>query len=304
MQVQYKSQWEVTSGFQVGFFAMFFFAFIYLTILKIRQHAKLRLIIAFFILAFIFNVLKIVGGITGLVLLKSTNFNETLFIVTYIFDSISLGLVLRAISSLVQHMFKQNRQQSASRNKFAFPSQYGNTDHDSNNTELKTGDVETGYDNQYNEAVDNSLVESEDELTSKNPLNPFRLVTLLILAAVVLSAVGYSLLSNDTSMSTAQNLVRAAAVLFLIGTLALIASLVYIWSHGAESLVVAPLLIAALVVLIVRCSYSLLTAFHGIHFNEPSKYMLIFGDYKYYTFLGLLTEGIANVLMLAAFSQW
>lgn len=84
----------------------------------------------------------------------------------------------------------------------------------------------------------------------------------------------------------------------------MIAILVFMLSIGDKFNIIAKLLISGLVILIVRCAYSIMTTFHGINFEEPSKYMILFGDYKYYTFMGLMIEGLAAICILIAYWHW
>ncbi|CAI5756344.1 unnamed protein product [Candida verbasci] len=191
------------------------------------------------------------------------NFNLGLYIATYIFDSISLGFLTRSVSSLLQHMIKEQ------------------------NPELIQYDT-------------NSLEKGKP----KEKLNfwPFRILTVVLLAAVIINIVGTSELSEGDTSS--MPLIKASSILFLIGVVMIIALLVLVHLQSAQFSMIAKVLIAASVILIIRCIYSLLSAFHGISFSQPSKYMIYFGQYKYYTFLGFLPESLAGILILIAFWYW
>ena len=85
-------------------FAILLVAFLVITSIKKERRVTSNLTILY--LFTIFLVLKIVGGILGLVFIHQKLFNVSLFIPTFIFDSIGLGFIARSITSLVTHNFK------------------------------------------------------------------------------------------------------------------------------------------------------------------------------------------------------
>ncbi|CAK9440460.1 uncharacterized protein LODBEIA_P45600 [Lodderomyces beijingensis] len=295
MQVSFQSQWMVTSGFQLGIFIISALVFAAITTWQLKKGIQLKSITGFFVFMAVFHVFKIAGGVTGLVFLKSDKFNKGVFIATYIFDSISVGFLLRGVSSLVQHMLSQKLRANIM-GKLAQPTYLG-----TRNDEFELLGDETSVKKEISDAE--STLEAQKK---KDPLKntPFRVVTIVLLAAVITSVVGTSSLTEGDTSSTAETLLRVSSVLFVVGDVLLVASLLYLWAQGEEYVRVAPLLILALLILLVRCAYSIVSAFHGVSFDQPSRYMLMFGDYKYYAFMGLLVEAIADIFLLLAYSRW
>ncbi|RCK67627.1 hypothetical protein Cantr_03434 [Candida viswanathii] len=278
MQLHNYTEWEAVSYVQLFIFAIFFVEFAFSIIYKLRKKAQLKPILPFCILFSLFVLLKLTGGILGLVFMHQLTFNLNLFIPTYIFDTISLGFITRSISSLIEHML--NHQDAADSGQLPQRPMI----------QFKVDDIETQKD-----ADDNSF--------AKN-FWPFKLVTVVLLVAVALSIAGTSQATETDPPSSVGTLLKTSSVLFLIGVLLMIGILVYILCMGEQFNTVAKLLILCLVILIVRCVYSMLAAFHGISFQTPNKYMILFGDYKYYTFLGLMIEALAGIGVLATFWYW
>lgn len=305
MDLQHTEGWKAVSGVQLGIFLLAFGAFIYVTFIQMKKGFKLKTVLPFFILMIIFNGVKIAGGILGLVFLGKKKFNNSLFIATYICDSISLGFITRAISSLVQGIIANKLENSPS------GADNNNIDTDSRIDASVRGfpkGLEDEESATHFNATDDSNTPYTNILSRLDNLKkaPFRILTLILIAAVITNIIGTSQLESDdlSSNSTEQTLIKVSAVLFVVGVAGLIAVLTYISVTAEHCAFISQLLIAALVVLIVRCIYSLVSAFHGINFSSPSKYILMFGMPKYYGCLALLPEIISDIILVVAYYKW
>ncbi|EGW30393.1 uncharacterized protein SPAPADRAFT_63243 [Spathaspora passalidarum NRRL Y-27907] len=268
------NQWKIVTIVQLVIFLITFGAFITITVFQYRKHGGLRRVLMFCIGITIFHTFKIVGAILGLVLINQDEINTSLFIPTYIFDTISLAIITNAIKSLVQVMLLDQQKQNMP------PPSYTQKD------------IEIG---QYN---------TSSNKKEKVNFRPFRILSVVLLAAIVLNIIGVSQLSGGDVTSTTEALTKASSVLFLVGVLLLIGTLVFVHASGDDFNLVAKILIAALVILIVRCSYTMASAFNGLDFEHPNQFMIYFGHFQYYCFMGMLMELIAICIVLGAFSVW
>ncbi|EMG51100.1 hypothetical protein SBY92_001902 [Candida maltosa Xu316] len=285
LELPQKTQWLVVTYVQLVVFIILLIAFAILTKIQISKSKDVRSILRFFIFFFVFLIFKIAGAILGLVLVYESTFTLGVFITTYIFDSISLGFITRSIASLIQHMITQKQKDDEEHFVINRP------------TAGKIVDVES-------QSIPSTIAANNNN-QQKTPLSlAFRVVTLVLLAAIILSIAGTSQLSDGESSGTPITLVKASSLLFLVGVLAMIGILIHVIRLGNQFNMVAKILIASLVILIVRCIYSILSAFHGIDFGDPSKYMIFFGNYEYYTFLGLLMEALSAIFIIIAFWFW
>ncbi|KAI5957517.1 hypothetical protein KGF57_003211 [Candida theae] len=305
MNLQDTEGWKAVSGVQLGIFVITIGAFIAITFIQIRKGLRIKTILPFCILMLVFNGVKIVGGILGLVFLGNKTFNNSLFIATYICDSISLGFITRAISSLVQDILANKVGDAQENSNLSHIDSYNASD--GSGRRFRKGPEDEESSARY--AVKEFPLSSHSGTLSKVEnlkKAPFRILTIVLLAAVITNIIGTSQLDSDdtSSNSTEQTLIRVSAVLFVVGVAGLIAVLAYISITSAHCAFISQLLIAALVVLIVRCVYSLISAFHGINFSSPSKYILMFGMPKYYGCLALLPEIVADIILLVAFYKW
>ena len=301
MDLQHTNGWKAISGSQLGLFVLAIGAFICITVIQVRKGFKIKTILPFFILMIIFNGVKIVGGILGLVFLGNDHFNNGLFIATYICDSISLGFITRAISSLVQDVMTKKLQTPV-----------GGDDNDVIDSDSDTNGSIRGFtkgpedeESAHHHNVSEVSISPFSRVENLKKA-PFKILTVVLIAAVMTNIIGTSQLESDglSSNSTEQTLIKVSAVLFVVGVVGLIAVLVHISITASHCACIAQILIAALVVLIVRCVYSLLSAFHGINFNSPSEYILMFGKPKFYGCLALYPEILANIILLIAHYKW
>ncbi|KAI5964616.1 uncharacterized protein KGF55_001685 [Candida pseudojiufengensis] len=295
ISINQPTDWKAVSIVQLIFFILLMIAFIIITILQLRKGIKISSIRGFVIFLIIFQLAKIVGGITGLILLDSSKFNQNVFIATYICDSISYGFITRSISSLVQHMLKPEQE---------FKNHQDNQTINSNGT-LPTYDMENQKfesNNNYHQTNENIYKINETKINKKSP---FYLITIIILAAVICNIYAMSNLAGDsTPDDTTKTLIKVSAILFLIGMILLIFASIFVIFTRPEHRKSCQILIITLFILITRSIYSLISGFNGINFNQPNQYMLIFGKPKYYGCLALLPEGIAGILVMILFYHW
>lgn len=285
MQLVNYTQWEIVSYVQVFLFAILLLAFLVITTIKKNERKGLRQILPFFIFFTIFLMLKIVGGILGLVFMHQKTFNVSLFIPTYIFDSIGLGFIARSITSLVTHNFKYQDDLPA-----FFRSKH---------QKVKKHNHSHSFEKSDNDS-DNDHDDDNDEINYW----PFRVLTMILIAAIVVNIAGTNIIVNYQGSSTGIALIKAGAILFLIEILLMILFLVIIRLSGSQLNIVIYLLIVGLAILIVRCVFSLLSGFHWSTWENPSPYIIYFGKYGYYTFLALLPEVITAGIILVAFLFW
>lgn len=262
MIFKYLHEWEIVSYVQIIFFVLLLGSFLVVLFVKPRNETNGKMIRVFSIYFGIFNLFKIVGGICALVLLHQSKAKVGLTIATYIFDTVSLGVLIKSLLPFVEAM-TTDREQLAKfdENPFKF------------------------------EAGSNASV----EVPVKKNL-PFKLLTVVILVAVILSIVGASLLDSDPG--TSRSTLKASSILYLVAILLMGALIVWGFTLNTEFSGSGRLLLVALLFFIVRASYSIISSFAGISFDSPSKYILLYGDWYYYCFLALLPECIIGVFLL------
>ncbi|ABN64744.2 hypothetical protein PICST_34767 [Scheffersomyces stipitis CBS 6054] len=256
----FNHEWEIVFYVQLIWFALLCVTTVTLVTLNFAfiSSAGLK---GFCIYFTVFTLLKFAGGITGVILLSHKNLVSGLFIATYIFNTVSLGVLTKSLFPYLETMLK--------------------------------GDPRMG-----------KLEEPDQPQFKFGRFNftPLRVVTLTILAAIICSIVGSSSISTDgPTPSSTNTLFRVSSVLFTLCVLAMTAILIYIANKHAVFTRICMFLLVAAPLLLVRCVYSLLSSFHGISFGNPSKYMIIFGDYKYYALMALLEEGLVGVVFIITF---
>ncbi|KRZ99522.1 uncharacterized protein AC631_04712 [Debaryomyces fabryi] len=193
---------------------------------------------------------------------------------TYIFDNISLGVLIKCLLPFIELMITEKDPEQLQGNPFKY-------DTGSEDQKIDIRNVGIG-----------SLVES----TLKKNL-PFRLLTSLILAAVICTIVGSTSISSDGNNSGSTPL-KVGTILFLV--LIVVMGVFIVWGHilNKDHQLMAKILLVSIVFYIIRAVYSILSSFAGINFENPSKYLMIFGKYQYYTFMGFLEECIISIILL------
>lgn len=256
MKIQYFQEWQAVCIVQVVWFSILSVVLVVLVAASVSSVSNRKRFWTFCGYLGVFFVCKVVGGVLGLVFMHQHNFNENLYIATYVFDSISLGFMLKSMFPLISTMLRREK-----------------------------------------------LFEEEkvpQELKILLKYGPLDLLTLIVLVAVILSIVGSNMLASSDGNAVPN---KVSALLFLAATIVLAAIMLFINFDNPQYLVPARLLLLAAGILVIRCAYSILSTFNHLSLVHYSKYSLIFGDYKYFTFLALMEEALVGVVLLLTF-QW
>lgn len=208
------------------------------------------------------------GGILSLVVLRASKFNENVYIAAYILESVSLGFALRALFCFSDHFYHYN-------------------DIITNPRQVVQLDEE--------KFIDSSSEELQKIKKQKIPLlHPFTILNLLVLAGIICTAVGASNAVDSTSPPAEM---KVGGILFLIASVILIGLFIHLYvTTKALRVLSLPSTIAACV-LIVRSIYVILVSFNKTGPMEPSKYTLLFGQYKYFLALVVCMEAILTILL-------
>ncbi|KAK6454720.1 uncharacterized protein RJT20DRAFT_60620 [Scheffersomyces xylosifermentans] len=257
-ELPYFHQWEAVFYVQLIWFALLVVGSLLLILINF-SHLFLAGLKGFAIYFSLFCALKTAGGICSVIFLHGSTMSEGVFIASYIFNSVSLGVLTKSMFPFLEKMMK--------------------------------GDP----------TLDEKVEQRPLLHFNGSPITPLRILTLLLTVAIITSIVGATGISSTPVSSTTTTMFKVSAVLFTVGVLAMAACLVYVGYKYSYYSKICWILFISVPLLIVRCSYSLASAFHGINFSSPSQFMIIFGDYKYYAFMSLLTEGIIGVIYLGTF---
>lgn len=261
MKVTQFDQWQIVSYVQIIWFTVLAIVNIVLISMfhnKVQNRKQLWIFSGYF---GVFTLAKILGGILGLVFLHESKFNEGLYIAVYVFDSVSLGFLLKSIFPFIKCMLKK--------------------------------DVK-GDEEMYPSQSKWPEMNGAPAIIAKYFLGPLEVLTLFVLISVILSIVGSSKMASGGSLT--EN--KVSSLMFLFATLVLAAIVIYVNFNNPHYVLPARLLILTSLILVVRCLYSIVAVFHNLSFTNPSKYSLMFGDYKYFTFLSMLMECVVGVVLL------
>lgn len=257
------NEWKIVSYVQLVWFIIVLLWCGLITLVYFRRPQHKKAMFTFVGFFTVFCLLKVVGGALGVVTVSS--FTTGKYIGTYICDSTALGLLTRAIFPFVETMLKNER----------------------------------------NEKLSYKLLDSIPTRGALGRLNlhPFAILTLVVLVAVILSIVGSSQLASESLDSTSNIGVyfKVSGLLFLGAAIIILGILGWIFATKPRFHAAVFLLLASAIFLIIRCIYSVLSAFKGISFIHPSQYALLYGDFKYYTFLAFMMEAFVSVLYLITF---
>ncbi|ODV80457.1 uncharacterized protein CANTADRAFT_20050 [Suhomyces tanzawaensis NRRL Y-17324] len=271
MQVQFYTQWEVVSYVQTIWFAFLLLVHISLIVMFISKPGKKKSMLMFGAYFGVFCTLKMIGGITSIVTLHASTFNRSAYTAAYICDSVAIGLLIKSTFPFLETMKKQDGDEKL---------------------EWKLEDKLEGF-------------EGLGRVGRFN-LHPFRLLTILVLVSMILAIVGTvqitSASSSDSKSDSDSPELKIGSFLFLASTLVLLGLLLWTYCTVSHFQVILRIFFAVVPLLIVRCCYSIISALKGINFDDPSKYAIIFGDYKYYTFLAFLSEGLIGPVLLIVFN--
>lgn len=274
MKVEYFDEWQAVSYVQIIWFAVLAFANIVLLFTFYSSFLNKKQLWMFSGYFGVFTIAKIAGGVLGIIFLHKPEFDQGLYIAVYVCDSVSLGMLLKSSFPFIQRMLKKE----------ANPDQ-----------EMYNGEPIKGYG-----PFDVETKPVKPTLIQKYFLGPFQFLTLLVLVSVILSIVGSSLMSSSNGNVTP---LKVSSLLFLASTLVLGGIVIYVNFNNPNYVFPARLLMCCAFLLVVRCLYSILSSFNHLSFTNPSKFSLMFGDYKYFTFLALLMESLVGIALILTY-QW
>lgn len=276
------NNWRILTYVQIAFYVVIAAVDIIqkIQVLKARRNAEgsfekgvSRIFRSYMIYASLFIICKVTGGICGAVLFNLDELNTNLLIATYVFDSVSLGFLIKTLLPIIEFIVD------------------------------KRSDILDGVVN-LDPDVKNEA--EEVERPKKGRFHPFRILTLVLLAAVICTIVASSSMSDD--IATYRACLKASALLFLSVVVIIIAFLIYLimffksanYPHSDIVIQLASIILIATPFLLVRCVYSILSAFSNTNLfvGKASKYTLFYGDYVYYTFLAFVEECVAIIIII------
>lgn len=207
----------------------------------------------------------------GIILLHLSHYSGGLTMATYILDNI-LGVLIKSVLPFLELMVTEKDPEALTRNTFKY---------------------EVGSETQRLDVGNIGIRKLVGSTLKKNM--PFRIFTLVILAADICTIVGAS--SINSSGSGRSSSMEAGSILFLV---TIILMVLIVWGHHLSNAhrTTAKILLASGAFFIVRHVYSILSSLAGINFENPSKFLLIFGEYQYYTFMGFMEECIISIILL------
>ncbi|CUM64863.1 uncharacterized protein PRCAT00002478001 [Priceomyces carsonii] len=124
------------------------------------------------------------------------------------------------------------------------------------------------------------------------------LMTLLVTAGIVTTVVGSACLTSD--ISTANSLFKASGLIFLAAVVIMTAVVLISLRKESEYGLVNKFLLVCSAFLLIRCIYSVVSAFAGMDiFSNPSKYVFLFGEYQYYCFIAFIEEILTNLTIIS-----
>ncbi|CAK7895012.1 hypothetical protein CAAN1_05S01112 [[Candida] anglica] len=277
------SDWKILAYVQLVYFALFAIAFTIsvIQILGVRRNAistfdaGINKIIKFYGLYFgLFILCKIAGGACAIVLYSLKTSNTNLYIATYVLDSVSISMLIKSFLPLIEFLIDKR-------------TEVLDHQHDIHNPDFKKS--------------------PDYELPPKPKYHPFQVLTVLLLVGLILSIVASSSM-DSSSASSYKTLLKASAFIFLAVILIITGILAFsvsffsnsIYAHGYLLVSQAYILLLAMPFMLIRVIYSLLSAFSGANIlsGHPSKYTLLLGDYKYYTFMAFAEECIISIILL------
>jgi MFS family permease len=266
MKVNQFDQWQIVSYVQIIWFTALAIVNIVLISMfhnKVQNRKQLWMFSGYF---GGFTLAKMLGGILGLVFLHKSEYDQGLYIAVYVFDSVSLGVLLKSAFPFVKCMLKKDVK---------------------NDEEM------------YTKPSKWPEMNGAPKLIAKYLLGPLEVLTLFVLIAIILSIVGSSQMASGGSLT--EN--KVSSLMFLAATLVLAAIVIYVNFNNPHYVLPARLLLAVSGLLVIRCLYAIVAVFHNLSFTNPSKYSLMFGDYKYFTFLSLMMECVIGVILLFTY-RW
>lgn len=269
-----NTSWEIVAYVQVIFFAIMLIGLGAVVVHKWTKGTDRGIIKRFVGYFGLFTVCKVAGGICGIILLHQSQYSSGLTMATYILDNVSLGLLIKSVLPFLELMVTEKDPEALVGNPFKY--EMGSEDQTMDVRKVGLG----------------TLVGT----TLKKNL-PFRVLTLVITAAVICTIVGATGI-NSNGKNSGSSPMKAGSILFLV--VIILMAVLIAWGHSLneDHRIMAKILLGSIAFFIVRAVYSILSSFAGINFENPSKFLLIFGEYQYYTFMALLEECIISTILL------
>lgn len=283
---------------QVAFFAVILITFLTGMFLRIfRVDATLRknlFIVTFFFT--MFSSFKIGGGFCAIIQVDQDKPSTGLMIATYILDTASLGFLLKSIVNYLDYMMFPRPSSSSNGGILGIFNKGGNSDFQ---------EVRIGLSNRKDSESSTEDMRPTDPKKDLSKFHPFRVTTVVIMVAIILSIVGACEMSDGSSGGSTGTYFKVSSLLFLAALILVFGLLVYIYFQQPTFRSGIRIIMFSLVFYLVRIIYSIVLSFTGINISSTSfnKFTLIFGDYKYYTFMGFLME-LLIAIMLFIISQW
>lgn len=267
-----KGAWFEVSIYQIIIFVVWLISTVVLFLLvRIEDKAHRKRIFNFSIFFGIFNCMKIAGGIISCIVLKQEKTPSIgMIIAIFICDNIGLGLLIKCCYPFVEYVFIEGLIQDQQKDKLSSPKR---------------------------------AIIIIDKIITKMPIidkafrsdsGIFSFLTAIVAAGIITSIISSSMIgsTNPESLLNYKTLVKVSASLYFVSVCIMAFLLVYILIQKPivlENLLTQ--LVAVSLLLIVRAIYGLLTASTG-GLQSYNKYLLLYGEYAYYTFLALVEESV------------
>lgn len=271
-----NTNWEIVAYVQLIFFAIMLIGLGAVVLQKWRKGTDRGIIKRFVGYFGIFTVCKVAGGVCGIILRHQSQYSSGLTMATYILDNVSLGLLIKSVLPFLELMVTEKDPEALVENPFKY---------------------DTGSEDQMMDVRKMGIGKLVGTTLKKNL--PFRVLTLVITAAVICTIVGATgINSNGQNRSSPM---KAGSILFLVAIIFM--AVLIAWGHSLneDHRTMAKILLVSIAFYIIRAVYSILSSFAGINFENPSKFLLIFGEYQYYTFMAFLEECIISMILLVKF---
>lgn len=269
-----NTNWEIVAYVQVIFFAIMLIGLGAVVLQKWTKGTDRGIIKRFGGYFGIFTACKVAGGACGIILLHQSHYSSGLTMATYILDNVSLGLLIKCVLPFLELMVTEKDSEALVENPFKY---------------------DTGSEDQIMDVRKVGLGRLVGTTLKKNL--PFRVLTLVITAAVICTIVGATGI-NSNGQNSGSSPMKAGSILFLV--VMIFMAVLIAWGHSLneDHRTMAKILLLSIAFYIIRAVYSILSSFAGINFENPSKFLLIFGEYQYYTFMAFLEECIISMILL------
>lgn len=240
----------------IEYFAVVYYSLVLLSLILIHVFTREFRFRKISILLLVLSVLKIAAALCCIELVNNNPTSISLYIASMVLNNIAVGLFIRSITSILD-----DHSQS-----YPTKSLFG--------------------------SVRNIIIDSSTDLLEKFD----SLTNLIILAAVILSAVGGGLAYEDRT--TARKLLEAGSVLYLASIVLIGLSIV--WRFQSIDRPKALLLLSIIPFMLIRTVYSVCSAFlfNGYIGDSVSRFDFLFGDYRRYLGMVVMEESVVVAVLL------